>query len=84
ALQVATAAERSRLEALLARAATDREAEAQARHLIVMSGAEVYVRAELTKHRNLACAMLAETPLASEPHFYILHDWIESLPLLPF
>ncbi len=83
ALQVATAAERSRLEALLARAATDREAEAQARHLIVMSGAEVYVRAELTRHRSLACSMLTESPLTSEPFLHILHGWTESLQLLP-
>lgn len=82
ALQVANVAEHARLAALLERTATDREAEAHARHLIVMSGAEVYVRAEMTRYRSLALSTLQELDSASEPNLLHLQTWIESLPLL--
>jgi len=79
ALNVASPAERDRLTQLLAAVSTDKEAESQARQLLVALGAEVYLRAEATNHRNQALATLAESVnIVSSPD-KPLRDWLAGL-----
>jgi geranylgeranyl diphosphate synthase, type I len=79
ALNVASPAERDRLMQLLAGVASNKEAEAQARQLLVALGAEVYLRAEASTHRNQALATLAESVTIIGPSDKPLRDWLAGL-----
>jgi geranylgeranyl pyrophosphate synthase len=79
ALNVASRAERDRLMQLLAAASTDKTAESQARQLLVALGAEVYLRAEASTHRNQALATLKESLTIVSSSDKPLRDWLVGL-----
>lgn len=78
ALNVASPAERARLMRLLAAISVNEEAESQARQLLVALGAEVYLRAEATNHRNQALATLTKVNRVSSSD-KPLCDWLAGL-----
>lgn len=79
ALAVASPSERARLDQLLTRAPHDRQAEAQARSLIVALGAGAYVQIEFTRHRQQALAALAALD-GAQAHTAPLRQWVARLP----
>jgi geranylgeranyl pyrophosphate synthase len=79
ALNVASPAERDRLMQLLAAVSVDKEAESQARQLLVALGAEVYLRAEATNHRNQALATITESATIVSASGKPLRDWLAGL-----
>lgn len=80
ALTVASPPERARLERLLARAAADAKAgaEAEARQLIAALGAVAYLLAEMARYRRRALAVL-EPGSKAGPACKPLRDWLAHL-----
>jgi geranylgeranyl diphosphate synthase type I len=75
---VASAAERVRLDALLACAPTSTAAEREARHLLTTLGCEIYMQAELARYRRRSLAVFdgaGELSSTMRP----LHDWFVAL-----
>lgn len=79
ALSVASPPERTRLDQLLTSVRVNKEAEPQARQLMVALGAEVYLRAETTHYRDEALSALMEPVRVVSSADRSLSEWLEAI-----